>query len=658
MRSEQTIFDDLAQLCVSKGFIHALAVLSWRDNVLHLGDGVTAESLAKMCSPHRLTRTEFTTLAGLLMRAPVDYSLPAPEVLSSYIQQSESLLEELHSSMLPADPQEFLGQGTDEEAPNPFASGRNLREPIFYAAESAYPFQYRDLAPRKYQCDAAWLDANKSIDLDVGHAVCGCVTDLLNEQLSTVTSDRLPVEQWTLLPAFVLSAPKVASRTGLPLEAVRAFLEAFTLPPHERNDSFTSLGDFNAAYAYPFIRHEPDTVVMLQYQNAMAAFYETPFYWMLEDEAYAETASRHRGAFAEEFATERLTKVFGQDCVHQNVELRRSRKKTLGEIDVLVTFGDRLMVVQAKSKRLTLKARAGEDRELRNDFKQAVQDAVDQSFSCAKALLDRSVTLHTRDGTPLSLVNTPRTIFPMTLLTDHYPALSFQSRQFLDAKTTEEIVAPVVTDVFALDAMTEMLDSPLRLLSYLSLRSRFAAGFFADHELDVLAYHLKRNLWLPSDIDLMQIEGDSDLYLAMAARRDRIPGSKTPEGMLTLFEDTPFVDILAQIDNEPHPLAIDLGLFFLEQSEETIRRINRELEKIVEGAATDGTQFRFAFGVGNRGPALTAHCNRLPREQAEALLRADCRKALDRADCSFGISLDPDGSIKTVGKLVRAAQGR
>ena len=166
------------------------------------------------------------------MRAPVDYSLPAPEVLSSYIQQSESLLEELHSSMLPADPQEFLGQGTDEEAPNPFASGRNLREPIFYAAESAYPFQYRDLAPRKYQCDAAWLDANKSIDLDVGHAVCGCVTDLLNEQLSTVTSDRLPVEQWTLLPAFVLSAPKVASRTGRPFEAVRAFLEAFTLPPH------------------------------------------------------------------------------------------------------------------------------------------------------------------------------------------------------------------------------------------------------------------------------------------------------------------------------------------------------------------------------------------------------------------------------------------
>ncbi len=89
MRSEQTIFDNLTRLCVSKGFIHALALLSWRDNVLDLDDGITPESLARTCSPHCLTRTEFTTLVGLLMRAPVDYSLPTPEVLTSYLQQSE-----------------------------------------------------------------------------------------------------------------------------------------------------------------------------------------------------------------------------------------------------------------------------------------------------------------------------------------------------------------------------------------------------------------------------------------------------------------------------------------------------------------------------------------------------------------------------------------
>ncbi len=118
---------------------------------------------------------------------------------------------------------------------------------------------------------------------------------------------------------------------------------------------------------------------------------------------------------------------------------------------------------------------------------------------------------------PVSLVEDPRTVFPVTLLTDHYPALSFQSHQLLDAKTTQGIVAPIVTDVFALDAMTEMLDSPLRFLSYLTLRSRFGGRLLADHELHLLAYHLKRNLWLASDVGLMRVEGDSDLYHAMAS---------------------------------------------------------------------------------------------------------------------------------------------
>ena len=140
MRPEQTIFDDLARLCISKGFIHALAFLSWRDNVLRFREETTAQNAAGMCSADRLIRTEFTTLVGLMMRAPIDCSLPTPEELSNYMQKSESLLQELHSSMLPADPKKFFAAATDEEAANPFASGENLREPIFYAAESAYSF--------------------------------------------------------------------------------------------------------------------------------------------------------------------------------------------------------------------------------------------------------------------------------------------------------------------------------------------------------------------------------------------------------------------------------------------------------------------------------------------------------------------------------------
>ena len=99
---------------------------------------------------------------------------------------------------------------------------------------------------------------------------------------------------------------------------------------------------------------------------------------MCTDEAYAPTALRHRGEFTEALAFERLTHVFRADRVFQNVEIFKSKGEILGEIDVLVIFGNRAIVLQAKSNRLTLQARKGNDLQLQSDFKAAVQDSVDK----------------------------------------------------------------------------------------------------------------------------------------------------------------------------------------------------------------------------------------------------------------------------------------
>ena len=56
----------------------------------------------------------------------------------------------------------------------------------------------------------------------------------------------------------------------------------------------------------------------------------------------------------------------------QNIEIIRSKNEVLSEIDVLVIFGDRAIVLQAKSKKLTLEARKGNDLQLKDDFKKAV----------------------------------------------------------------------------------------------------------------------------------------------------------------------------------------------------------------------------------------------------------------------------------------------
>ena len=497
VRSEQEIFDDLATLCSSKGYIHAVATICFRDNVAGFSDELKAEDMAHLYSKAHLIRTEVTTLIGLMLRAPVILSLPTPEVLSGYIERSEALLEELHHTMTSVLMKNMPQGAVAESGFNPFTRGDVLRESIFYSGESAYAFQYRDLAPRKYSADADWLLHNRGIDLRVGREVCRSIAELLSERLlETLQGLRdKPMAEWTMLPGFTFACDELAVRASLPANSVKAVVDAFAVPEDERNATFTSLHAFNAAYAYPFIRSGPDEFMLLQYYGIAEALYDAPFYWMCADEKYAPTALRNRGDFTEAFAADRLTRVFGFDRVFQNVQICKSKGETLGEIDTLVLFGDRAIVLQAKSKKLTLGARKGNDRQLQVDFKAAVQDAVDQALACADLFGDPSVIVRSKDGRTVPLAGRPRTIFPVSVVADNYPALAFQVRQFLRAESTERIVPPLVIDVFALDVMTEMLVSPLRLLSYLSLRARFNDKLMMSHELTLLSYHLAQNLW-------------------------------------------------------------------------------------------------------------------------------------------------------------------
>ena len=399
----------------------------------------------------------------------------------------------------------------------------------------------------------------------------------------------------------------------------------------------------------------PDRYLLLQYYGISEAMYETPFYWMCEDKAYAPTAFRHRGEFTESFSAERLMHVFGPDRVFKNVEIIRSKKEVLSEIDVLVLFGDRAIVLQAKSKKLTLEARKGNDLQLKDDFKKAVQAAVDQAILCAELLSDKSVMLRTKNGMSIPISERLRTIFPVSVVADHYPALAFQAHQFLNFRSNEQIVPPLVMDVFALDAITEMLTSPLRLLSYFNLRALFGEKLVMLHEHTTLSYHLRCNLWIDQNVDLMLFEDDCATHLdvAMTVRREGIPGAATPDGILTRFEGTPFSRIIAEIEDKPSPVAISLGFMLLELSEATVQKINDHIKRVLMLTKQDVGLHDVTIGISNASTGLTVHCSKLTESEAEIRLITHCkrRKEMQKANSWFGLALRPDGSILLAGEL-------
>lgn len=407
-----------------------------------------------------------------------------------------------------------------------------MREAIFYGGESAYTFQYRDFAPQKYAADAGWLRATKGFTISDARDVTYAIARLQEQKLMATVARmrRLSPGQWSILPGYTLNVSEVASECRLPETTIEAVLNAFAVAPGERNEAFRAVDDFNVANATPLLRVNDDFVLFQSYSLA-EALYESPFYWMV-DKPYAEEALRNRGRFAEAFCRERLELVFGKEGVHINVDIVESKARKVGEIDALLLFGDRAVVVQAKSKRLTLESRKGNDGRIREDFKKGIQDAYDQGLICAQRLNDPKVTLVGPDRKSIVVHGGLKEIYILCVVSDHYPSLHFQARQFLRYEETDIIRSPLVLDVFTLDAMTEMLPSPLRFLSYVNRRTGYSERLIANHETVILSYHLRHNLWIEKDVGLLMLSDDlsADLDVAMAARRDGIEAPRDCTG--------------------------------------------------------------------------------------------------------------------------------
>ncbi|WP_269498068.1 SEC-C metal-binding domain-containing protein [Castellaniella sp. S9] len=655
VRAEQEIFDELARLCTSPGYAHAIAYLCFRDNMIRYSGEMKAEDMQHLFSKSRLIRTEILTLIGLMLKSPIDYTLPPPGILEKYIEATETLLEEIHHAMSASFRQTIDPTRITKAGFNPFTSGAALREPIFYGGESAYSFQYRDFASAKYANDESWLIANKGFSILDARNVVFAISRLQDEKAIAVmhAMREKPQETWTFLPSNAFSVQEIADYGYFDSVIVDKVLSAFAIPPDESNERFRALHDFNIANASPLIRMPDGNFLLFHIYSLVEALYEAPFYWMGDDKTYVSTAMRNRGIFTEQFAVERLRQVFGAENVLANIDIYESKDTKLAEIDVLVLFGNRALVLQAKSKRLTLEARRGNDLQIKDDFKKSIQDSSDQAYRCAKLIEEGKCSFKDGSGNVVTLPARLKRIYVICLVSDHYPALSFQARQFLKFTATHTISPPFVMDVFALDAMTEMLSSPLHFLSYVDRRTGYTDKLMASHELTILSYHLKRNLWVDDAHTMVMLDDDisADLDLAMLVRREGIPGKGTPEGILTRLATTALGSMVKAIEARPDPATIDLGFTLLTLGEDTVLKVSAGIEQLAKQGIADGKNHDFTVGLRSSGTGLTIHCNDDPIGVAGPALQGHCyaRKYTEQAQTWFGVCVRPSDQMLRFG---------
>lgn len=648
-REESQIFEDLATLAGLPGYVHAVAHICHRDNAIQIKDKLKPSDMNRLFSGERLIRTELMTLIGLMVKNPLDLSQQPIDVIDGYVKRTNTLMQELHNSMsYPMFTSMFEAVKAGITSPNPW-HGPGMREPIFYGTESAYAFQYRDFVSEKYELDDAWMLKTKGFTSGQARTIAKTMCALMDEKGTRLLADTRTVNAppATWLPTFEFSLDEVAFHSGVEKDIVETFFSAFLFAGD--NSGFKEVGDFNEVAARPLLATDRGTVLLFSHYAIYEALYESPFFWMWDDKAYRPTAAKHRGAFTEQFAARRLARVFGCDHVHMNVNLHRG-KDIVGEVDVLVIYGNRLIILQAKAKKLTIAARKGNDNQLKADFAAAIQDSYDQGWTCANELLADGCRLMDDNKKEIKLPPSIKEVFLFSLVSEHYPALAFQVSQSLRFQTTDVIRPPFVMDVFLLDTLTEMLATPLRLLGYVRLRVAVSDKLLSGHELTVLGYHLKRNLWLDEKHDLVMLEDSvaQDLDAAMIVRRDNQPGDDTPVGILTKMRGTRYESLIKEIEARAAPSILELGFHLLSMDENSCRNVHRILEVITRQTRNDGRRHDVTLASNSPPCGISFHCNPTPSPEAIAVLETHCvkRKYQQHAAQWFGVSVSPTGQVQ------------
>lgn len=649
MSIEKVKFQELETLCSEPGFLHVYSYLCRKEHVTEFQGHLTRKSVDYMYSTDKLIRTETSTVHGLMLKNGYDGTLIAPSRIHSLYEKTKRLLSELHDSLKESGYKQFSRKNLELSMQAFFSNSEMIREYIFYSAEQAFDFQFLELAKERYKKDSDWLINNMGFDTNDAYKIYKSINIEINQSLekslnSGSKSLTPPIKSY--LELYEISPNIISLKSGQPAERIIKFLENFSTESRAENASFNNISDFNIINAKPIIKKEKK-YYLFNIASLAQALYESPIFWMREDKKYRNHAEKHRGQFTEEFAFEKLEEVFGKNNVLTNIDIFKSSSEKIGEIDVLVVFGNKALVIQAKSKGLTIPSRKGQVEIIKDDFIKGFQNAYDQALECAAALTSgANITLKNSNGEKVEIKDKLITCYPICLTSESYPALSFQCKIYLDIKKKRNLAPPLVMDIFFLDILTEFLETPLYLLSYIDIRCNLSNRIMGSTEIVLLSMHLKNNLWQYKDnFDFINLHDDiaSDLDVALMVRRLGLPGQRTPDGILTRNKEGFTSKLIKNITQNKSGKLINLGLSLLKSSNENLDQLDNSVIKIRKLAAKDKSLHDFSYQMYQEDVGLTIHTLAGNEEYRRNKLRnhVEMRKYVTRSRSWAGVIIDP-----------------
>lgn len=638
--TQKDIVDQLESLVRERGYLYSMALMVMHDL------SIDVRQILEIDWHSRISFREFSFLFGLLMKQPITREIPSPEDSQRHIDATYKLLHELHEyhmaflkdemPELLANKEDKSGAEHEEDFKRLIGSGRWMTEPIFYGGSAAYGFQFLELARKRYQFDIEWLVECKQISPEDMAALAHELKALQERKAKELPTPKSHIDACHAAVA-ILSFREEELRSASE-KARRSFLDNFSLTPGTVNQGFAVPGSYNQVESHPLIVLGPNEYFLPIWFNLAQSIYESPFYWMLKDNRYREISFKHRGEATEQICYEMLMLVCGEDKVFRDVKLTRNKGETVSDIDVLALLGNKAIVVQAKSKKLTELAKQGDEKQLRSDFKEGIQKAYEQGLVCRNSILDRHARLISHTGQIVQISEAINDAYILCVTSDEYPAIIHQVDAYLSKATADPF--PVVITIFDLQIITFYLSDPFDLFYYLRQRTKLASYFRGD-EISLLGYHLNQKLYPREGADFIMV--DQQFAQLIDANYPAARGfqhkTETYERLRHKWKNVDFQKLLTQAKRATHPGVTDGVFFLLDLSSDAANYLMDALKKTNSKARSSGKRqaFTMMLSEGKRGISYVAEPSDMANIEQTTLMYAMARKYEMKADEWLGL---------------------
>lgn len=594
--TKRKVLDQLEDLVRERGYFYSLALMVVRDVLIDV------RTISGINWHIRISSREFSFLFGLLVKQEINREIPSPEDIERHFDSTYKLLHqfhEFHMAFIKDKIPELLESKkhqTEAELETKFkeliGSGEWMTEPIFYGGSGAYDFQFLELARKRYQFDITWLTEKMQISPEDMTTLANELKTLLErknkELLPPKSHDEVCHAAIAILSFREDDLRSVSEKTR------KSFLMNFSLTPGNANQGFAVPGSYNQVESHPLIALSANEYLLPVWFNLPQSIYESPFYWMLRDIQYRETSFKHRGEATEEICFEMLRAVCGPGNVFRDVKITRNKGKTVSDIDILALLGNKAVVVQAKSKKLTQLAKQGDEKQLRSDFKEGIQRAYEQGLACRSSILDRTANFTCQTGQEIQISEAINDAYIVCVTSDEYPAVMHQVNAYLSKITTDPF--PIVISVFDLQLLTFYLSDPFDLFYYLRQRTKYAS-YFMGEEISLLGYHLKQKLHPKQEADSILIDQqfaqliDADYPVARGFQQKTDDFEKLKHS----WRNINFQELLTQAKQNTDPRITDVIFLLLDLSSDEVEILMEGIKKTKARAQPGGKQQVFTM---------------------------------------------------------------